>query len=101
MQITHDKNYTVHSAGFLVDNSKRVMMTFNLALGYYTGGSIDPRFKVAAWDGKTNTMIYNLESVGFSGFSGALINGNGAQKYAGGSFVEDGQSKWDWAIINI
>lgn len=101
MQITHNENYTVHSAGFLVDNSKKVMMAFNHALGYMNGSSIDQRFKVAAWDGKTNSMIYNLESVGFRGFSGALTNGSGAQKYAGGSFVEDGQSEWDWAILKI
>ena len=77
-------------------------MTFNVANGYEDGNTYEQRFKVAAWNGASNTMIYNQESVGFRGYSGALIDSSSASvKYAGGSFSEDGQDRWDWAILKI
>ena len=104
MQMTHDERYSIKSSGLVVDNSKIAVMAFNVANGYEDGTNHEQRFKISAWNGATNTMIYNKKSVGFRGYSGALINSNSSAndvKYAGGSFAEDGQDSLDWAIIKI
>lgn len=86
MEMVHDLEYTVNSAGMLLyDNGMVYFAEDYRGLSRTIPSGIAQMPRIGAWDSTTNTMIYHKQvfqdGSGEYGVSGSLVQGTGSYNY--------------------